>query len=529
MQHAMVAMLRLDKEVAAQRYLATRERFPNAAPAYGFGAMALRQLGRHDDAEALLSDAMTRFPNEPLIFVEFAQCAIDRNERDQALQRCRTVRDNFPERPEGWRMLSSQHALAGRWDEAEAVIGEGVKRHSDDRFVLIHWTVLAKQRKDWPEARRRWTAAKARLPELADVNIGIEEIATDGLDTPLAEARAASAATGPREFAIRKWRELNRRFPDVAEGYWRLSNELVRAGSLAEAEAIITDGIGRMPNDGLMVWQWARTATQRQDWPEAEHRWRVAKSRFPHWTQIDDGIGEMRLAIGLRGLDHGEVTGAVRIEPPARRDDSAPAQLLMRFESLGGNCEFGIVQRLAGIEPLGLLRWANITTANLLRALNSGLECVGHANSVRLEATQSGDYYLIDRYFGMHTFINPGKEPAEKLLPKMVRRLRFLRDKLLEDLAAGERIFVHKLPGTELDVDEIRALGKAIHRYGSGQLLVVQKASDDRVDGRVEMVGEGVFTGYLSKLTANPLAAPGYVADWYNLCQTAARLIDGDL
>jgi hypothetical protein len=29
-----------------------------------------------------------------------------------------------------------------------------------------------------------------------------------------------------------------------------------------------------------------------------------------------------------------------------------PEQLVMNFESLGDNCEFGIVQRYAGAEPL---------------------------------------------------------------------------------------------------------------------------------------------------------------------------------
>src|SRR5690242_4928537 len=33
-------------------------------------------------------------------------------------------------------------------------------------------------------------------------------------------------------------------------------------------------------------------------------------------------------------------------------------QLLRKFESLGDNCEFGLVQRKAGIEPVYLLRFA---------------------------------------------------------------------------------------------------------------------------------------------------------------------------
>lgn len=36
----------------------------------------------------------------------------------------------------------------------------------------------------------------------------------------------------------------------------------------------------------------------------------------------------------------------------------ARAEILGQFESLGDNCEFGLVQRIGGIEPLGLLRFA---------------------------------------------------------------------------------------------------------------------------------------------------------------------------
>ena len=35
--------------------------------------------------------------------------------------------------------------------------------------------------------------------------------------------------------------------------------------------------------------------------------------------------------------------------------------LVLQFESIGDNCELGLVQRRAGSEPLGLLRFAGST------------------------------------------------------------------------------------------------------------------------------------------------------------------------
>jgi len=34
--------------------------------------------------------------------------------------------------------------------------------------------------------------------------------------------------------------------------------------------------------------------------------------------------------------------------------------LVLQFESIGDNCELGLVQRRAGSEPLGLLRFARV-------------------------------------------------------------------------------------------------------------------------------------------------------------------------
>src|SRR6185312_11010618 len=53
------------------------------------------------------------------------------------------------------------------------------------------------------------------------------------------------------------------------------------------------------------------------------------------------------------------------------------ADLVMRFESLGDNCELGLVQRRCGKEPLGLLRFANIMLPSLLRGVSTGFDRLG--------------------------------------------------------------------------------------------------------------------------------------------------------
>ena len=412
LQYAMVALQRPDAPAAAARFEAMRARFPDFAPAYTFGALALRHANRVDDAEQLLVPAMSAFPREQRCFTEYAYCASHRG--------------------------------------------------------------------------------------------------TDRNET------------------IRRWQMVEQRFPECPEAYWMLAHQFHYDGSLEQAEAVIDKGFTRCPNDPRVLWQWALNATRRHAWEEAARRWDIAKARYPDSVEINDGIAEMRLSADLLRTEDIDAAAAVLARPSEAPKDGALGELLLRFESLGDNCEFGIVQRTAGVEPLGLLRWANINAAKLTKMLNTELAGVGEPQNTRLDANQFGEYSLVDpRYFGMHTFINIGLETPEKLLPKMLRRLRFLKDKLIQDLTGAEKIFVHKSGNSQLTQDEMRMLLAAIRRYGNGTLFCVQHPPEADKDMRVEAIGDGLIVGYLSKLTTNPLAARQYAADCYELARGAMRLAGG--
>ena len=57
-------------------------------------------------------------------------------------------------------------------------------------------------------------------------------------------------------------------------------------------------------------------------------------------------------------------------------------ELMLAFESLGDNCEFGLVQRDGGAEPLGLLRFAGMSLGNLVAALEAKLDGLGTIDTV---------------------------------------------------------------------------------------------------------------------------------------------------
>ena len=74
--------------------------------------------------------------------------------------------------------------------------------------------------------------------------------------------------------------------------------------------------------------------------------------------------------------------------------------LAMRFESLGGTghgCEFGLFQRHFGAEPLGLLRWADLSHHLLTRALESRFDGVGlPENTIVFNPAGSDEWWTKD-------------------------------------------------------------------------------------------------------------------------------------
>ena len=78
------------------------------------------------------------------------------------------------------------------------------------------------------------------------------------------------------------------------------------------------------------------------------------------------------------------------------------------------------MQRRFGVEPLGLLRWGNITPKGLIKAMEERFEGIGDVSRTVIKAIGQ-NYSLMDRTYemGMQTFISTYTEAAETLLPKL--------------------------------------------------------------------------------------------------------------
>ena len=144
----------------------------------------------------------------------------------------------------------------------------------------------------------------------------------------------------------------------------------------------------------------------------------------------------------------------------------------MQFESLGGTghgCEFGLFQRSFGAEPLGLLRWADLSHDLLASALELRFEGVGlPENTGAFCPDGSDEWWTRDtRYWmAMRTFVKTADASLERMTTAVCRRLQFLRRKLIEDLETGAKIFVFKNLQRNLTQSELERLHAAVRAFG---------------------------------------------------------------
>ncbi len=219
-----------------------------------------------------------------------------------------------------------------------------------------------------------------------------------------------------------------------------------------------------------------------------------------------------------------------RILPPIAPADIepatglAPADLMYHFESLGHNCEFGIVQRLSGAEPMGLLRFASITLPNLLRGLSTGFEGLGAPDGIShvfWEQSPDPEYIIRDEIYGLnyHSGIRKADIAPEDLYRREARRLAFYRRKFLDDIAEQSKIFVFHATANLMTREVMPLLAALAH----GTLLWVV-ANSEHPPGTVEVLAPGFLRGHLDHFAPiDTVALDVDLPPWLSLCANAFR------
>jgi hypothetical protein len=200
-------------------------------------------------------------------------------------------------------------------------------------------------------------------------------------------------------------------------------------------------------------------------------------------------------------------------------------ELVLQFESLGDNCELGMLQRRVGEEPLGLLRFASAPLPGLLTALDLQFAGIDDPGNIRLWVSH-GEYLVrLDRYgFNYHTHVQVGRGDPATLHQQQASVVRFLAEKLIGDLRQPDKIFVFR-QNEPLLASDLLKLRAALSKYGPVVLLWVREAEPGEAPGTVTAMNDLLLVGTIRALAPRQHVPDLDVSGWLIVLRRAFRLV----
>ncbi len=191
-----------------------------------------------------------------------------------------------------------------------------------------------------------------------------------------------------------------------------------------------------------------------------------------------------------------------------RRTGLPVRALAERFESIGQGCQFGLVQRQCGAEPLGLLRFVDAVTSRLVDGLVAGFAGIEDAAHLALEPTEDAQPRLRwrQRDYGLtyDTRLLAAGADWAAVRRRQAQRLGFLRRKFIEDVASAEKIFV-LTRGDCLSPSEALAISCALRLHGPATLLWATIGNPSAA-GQVHRLAPGFLCGELGDVDQHAYA-----------------------
>ncbi len=206
--------------------------------------------------------------------------------------------------------------------------------------------------------------------------------------------------------------------------------------------------------------------------------------------------------------------------------------LAWSFQSLGGSgrgAEFAAFQQQLGIEPNGLLAWADLGSELLIRALEARFDGVGlPENTIVFTPDHSDEWWTKDQryWMAMRSFIKTSDASIDQATSAACDRVRSLRRAMIADLEAGRHMFVFRDMHRNLTAAEVERLHRAVRAYGDGTVFYVRYADEVHPAGSVVASQPGLLIGYLDHFTFSADNQRIGSADgaWLALCERACQL-----
>jgi tetratricopeptide (TPR) repeat protein len=555
---ARIAQLRLDWVQALARWEAVQSGYPDRVDGHLGVGISLRELRQFDASDAVLSKAIEIFPENSHLRIAHAWVAHHRHDWEEALRRWEPIRSFYSDLIEGHFGVGTALRELRRFDESDAVLSKAIEIFPGNPHLRIAHAWVAHHRRHWEDALRRWNSVRVDFPEnpvgFNGAGVVLRELRRldaaeemfsaavtafpDSPELTIGYASIASKRSNWAEALIR-WEKARTRLPDNPEVYAGVGEALRELRRFDEAESVLSDAINKFPHQVSIAIHRALVPTRQSDWSCAIPRWRELRERFPdnQWAAAAaaDALWHARLdgalpdddapsAAAISGLTS-RMIGGERTEGSSEIHLLNDRDLLMRFESLGSNCEFGIIQRQAGCEPLGLLRWTAISPDKLALALRERFHEIANPDLTRIHVSEAGEYIVRNTRYDsvMHSFVLQRHVNEADFVNRQCRRLNFLGGKLMDDLQEGEKIFVYK-NDKGITKGQIQRLHRAVRQRGRSTLLCVLLRDAQHRAGLVEDKGNGLLLGYIDRFSPPGNAGDSAHEAWLAICQAAYRL-----
>jgi len=146
------------------------------------------------------------------------------------------------------------------------------------------------------EAEQLFKEARARRPREPRYAIGLARVAQ---------------RRGDLDQAISRWREIQRKFPLIADGYFEGAASLTKAGRFGDAESVLKKGFAKVPEHWHLHMEYARLAEAQGDWQTALTRWQSLRDRWPDEAILANVFGTIGVLVCCRRLGRFDEAEAV--------------------------------------------------------------------------------------------------------------------------------------------------------------------------------------------------------------------------
>lgn len=237
----------------------------------------------------------------------------------EALVAWQAVTAGYPDRAEGYRGAAKALEQLHRLEEADKLLGDGMKRIPGDVELAAHRAWLAIGMSSDVTATDRWDTVLARFPEepigyvglasllqtrkrerLADVLLMGASVKFPDSEQIAVDFARIAAACGRDEDALGRWLAVLERFPNLSAAYFGAVASYRMLGRFTEAEVMIRRAREQFPNDASVDCDLATLSKDQGEWDEALRRWDAVLQKYGSdkdiMREVSRGIGQVELA-----------------------------------------------------------------------------------------------------------------------------------------------------------------------------------------------------------------------------------------